>query len=725
VSAACGRRRRLALALALLAAGAAPQAAIPANAAVRHDTLALTVDGVALRAPALARGAEQPLVPLDAVAAALGWRVVPVAGGARVSDADRAIVVSAGSRLVREDGEARPLFAAPPLDRGGHLFLSAPDAARLFGVRLARADGKVAFVRPVRISAPMEVAEVPRPATPRPSPTPRPAPPRAADDPLGTGAGRVVLSLDRIGPTRLLRLTSQTQAANFQTFVSAAGIDRLGAPSATVVLGTAARGIGLGLLPDPLGGAILRGGGFDGIVASDDHGRETVFAGHRLDGVSELGAMLADPFGGGATSLAVLTRDGAYDQTLVRRASHRHQAWGDFGSELMLSDRGAGAGLTARTRGRTFLESSVAYASPGLPTGPDDAPVSLDLGRHLSEATTVVGGAETGPHQPLMPFFGLSSRWRGVLGSLSVSNRTFSASGSYQTGTANLQFFTVPGPQRATGFAGTVLLPGATFETSWTSAPGSRDASLTVRTAGHGLNLIGGLGLPSGGRLGPVAGASLPLAAGLALEGTVRPAGSGQTALRLALAAGIPGRRAARVPTVPATVRIAGASAPSALELYVDGVPVRRFSGAGTTVAVTRGTHVFGLRSDDGTLGSPDTSAEVGAADDAVDLVLWPERAVRGRVAAPDVAGLEAEGGLAGIVVTLEPGGLTAQTDADGTFVFPRQPVAPEATIGIDPSSLPRELRAPEREPLAQGDDVRLLLGPALRIERQAFPSRR
>jgi len=44
--------------------------------------------------------------------------------------------------------------------------------------------------------------------------------------------GRLVLSLDRIGSTRLLRLTSQTQAANHQTSVSAAGIDGVGTPPA-------------------------------------------------------------------------------------------------------------------------------------------------------------------------------------------------------------------------------------------------------------------------------------------------------------------------------------------------------------------------------------------------------------------------------------------------------------------------------------------------------------
>jgi hypothetical protein len=710
--------RRLALAGALLAALAAP-----AGAALRHDTLALlTVDGVALRAPALARGREQPLVPLDAVGAALGWRVEPLPGGARACNEDRTLAVSAGSRLVREDGEARPLLAAPPVDRRGRLFLTAADAARLFGVRLALAHGTVAFARPVRISAPMRVAELPRPASPRPSATPRPPRPRAGEDDR-PGWGRVVLALERVGPTRVLRFTGQTHGANLETFVSAAGIDRLGAPSATVRLGTPAHGVGLGLLPDPLGGAILRGGGFAGIVA-DAGGRQTLFAGRRLDGVSELGAMLADPFGGGATTLAVLSRDGAYDQTIVRRSSHRHRPWGDFGSELMVGQRGIGAAVTARTHGRTFVESSVAFASRGLPLGPDDAPASLDVGRRLSEATTLVAGAETGPGRPLAPFVGLSARDRALLGSLYVTGRALTASASYHAGGADLQLFSVPGPQHASGFSGLLFLPAATLEASWTAGLDARDASLTLRTARPGLNVIAGAALPSGGRIGPVVGVSVPLGSGPALEGTVRPAGGGQTALRLALSVGLPGRRAARLPTITAAVRVVDGPPEGALQLYVDGVPVRRFRGSRTTVEVARGPHAFAVRSDDGRLGSPDVTVAESAPGDAVELVLWPQRAVRGRVVAADPRSLGPELSLAGIVVTVEPGGLTAQTDADGTFVFARQPFAPEATLGIDPSSLPRELRAPARAPLAE-DDNRLVLSSALRIERQTFPNRR
>ncbi len=698
-----------------------------AHAALKHAArqamLALSVDGVALGVPALARGAEQPLVPLEAVAAALGWQVVPVAGGARFSDGDRALVVSAGSRAVREDGEPRPLFAAPPVDRGGHLFLGATDTGRLFGVRLARAGGRLSFVRPPQLSTRARIVELARPATPRPSPTPKVAAQRAADGGAAGGrAGRIVLSLERIGATRLLQLASQTSSAGLQTFVSAAGVNGLGTPSATVVLGSPARSLALGMLPDPLSGAILRGGVYEGLVASD--GPRAAFAGRRLDdGLSEVGALLADPLHGGAMSLAVLSRDGAYEQTILRRSSHRHQPWGDFTSEVLLGDRGLGAGIGARTRGRTFLESTVAWATHGLPLGPSDAPLSLDLGRQLSTATTLVGGASSGPRQPLAPFFGLSSRSRDLLGSVSVSGRAFSASASYQSAVANLQAYAVPGAQHSAGLQGMLFLPAATVEATASASSGSREAALTLRTLRPGINLVAGAGVAGAGRIGPIAGLSVPVGPDLALEATLRPAGSAQTALRLALALALPGRRGPHAAVGTATVRVAGAAPGAMLQLYVDGVPLRRFAAPGTTVAVARGAHTFAVRSDDGATGSPDGDATIGGRGGTVELALWPEREVRGQLVA-DGHSLRADVDLAGIVVTIEPGGPSAHTDADGRFVFARQPVAPGATIAVDPASLPRELRAPDPAPLGEGD-LRLVLAPGLRIERQTFPAQR
>ena len=95
---------------------------------------------------------------------------------------------------------------------------------------------------------------------------------------------------------------------------------------------------------------------------------------------------------------------------------------------------------------------------------------------------------------------------------------------------------------------------------------------------------------------------------------------------------------------------------------------------------------------------------------------------MRGRVVVSDGAVWSPDVGLAGIAIAVDPGGAAVETAADGTFVFPKLPLAPGATIAVDPSSLPRELRAPDRQPLPAGD-VTLVLGPGLRVERQTFPA--
>ena len=77
---------------------------------------------------------------------------------------------------------------------------------------------------------------------------------------------------------------------------------------------------------------------------------------------------------------------------------------------------------------------------------------------------------------------------------------------------------------------------------------------------------------------------------------------------------------------------------------------------------------------------------------------------------------------LAGITVLIEPGNLAVQTNADGTFFFPRQPIPQDATVSIDPASLPRQLSAGPVRSLS--DDVELAILPGLTIDRQTFPSR-
>jgi hypothetical protein len=356
-----------------------------------------------------------------------------------------------------------------------------------------------------------------------------------------------------------------------------------------------------------------------------------------------------------------------------------------------------------------------------LPLGPNDAPVNVDIGRELSTATTAVAGLATGPRQPLAPFVGISTRAHGLLASASISDRTVTASVAYQSANASLQAYSVPGPQRAAGVQGVLAFPGAVLDLTATSAAGNRDAALTLRSVRRGLNVIGGVGFPSAGHVAPIVGLSVPIAPLLMLEGTVRPAGATAHAVRLGIAMGIPARRKPSIPTVDAVIRIDG-DAPARLRLFVDGVPSQLAAAPVAHVAVTRGPHVFAVETDDGTRGSPDVAARIDAPGDGATLPLWPFRIVRGRVIASDRAVWSPEASFAGITISIAPDGATVETAADGTFIFPKLPLAPGATIEVAAGSLPRELHAPDRQPLPDGD-VTLVLGPGLRVERRTFPA--
>ncbi|MBV8602053.1 MAG: hypothetical protein JO359_10865, partial [Candidatus Eremiobacteraeota bacterium] len=414
---------------------------------------------------------------------------------------------------------------------------------------------------------------------------------------------------------------------------------------------------------------------------------------------------------------------GSYYETILRRFRVTHQPWGDFAREFIIGDKGAAVGLSARTKGRTYVESTVTYATKGLPLGPNDAPISIDVGRHLSDNTTVVGGFYATPQQPWGPFAGISTHSRNFSLGITASAHNVSAGFAYQSQRADVSFYTVPGVERAVGFNGVLYMPGSQLEAQSSNSSGTNDASLTLRTIRPGLNFIGGISVPSGGKPGPVAGVSIPLGHLLAVETTLRPSSSGPYGLHVGLAMGIAARRPPSAPTIPARISIDGAMPLPKMRLFVDGAPASTFAAASATANVERGTHTFAVESVDGALGSQDVALNVQAAGDSVNLTLWPERTVRGRIVVDNSASVPTDFTLAHIIVVIQPGDISVESAQDGTFFFPRQPIAPVSTIRVDAGSLPRELRPSDPLPL-DGTDVELRLLPGLRIERQSFPSR-
>ena len=689
------------------------------------DGLSVAVDGTAIGARAVDRGHDaQPLVAIEPLAGALGWQFVRLQNGARLLGEDHVLAITVGSKAIRENGDVRGVFREQLIDRGGHLYLGASDAARLFGIRVTRAKSTLDFLRPVQLGGDMQVAEVPRPPTPRPRPTPRNLRRVEADSSAVANAGRVLLSLDRTGSTKLVRLTSDTRGGFVQTHVESSGLGQLGVPTGTVTVGSEEKHVSIGIINDPLSGLILRGSVLQGIALHQTRLLRNQFAGRRYtDGRTIAGEVFELPDSHGADTLAVLSQNGAYDQTIFRRFRAWRKPWGEFSREFLIGSRGVGIGFGARTKGRTFLESTLTYATRGLPLGPNDAPLSLSLGRELSPATTVVGGFYTTPQQPLGPFLAMSTRSRDILASVSVSNRSISTSLAYQTPNANFQVYSVPGAQWTSGMQGTLYLPGAVIDAQSSNALGSHDASIQLRTARRGLNFIGGIGFPSGGRPGPITGISIPVSRMVAIEGSLRPSASGPYTLRLSLATTIGARRPPSPPKVAATVQVNAPGALPAMRLFVDGFPQRKFSTATTSIDVARGLHTFAVESLDGTYGSMETPVRIESAGDTVALSLWPVRSLNGRVRLEAGTTVPVDFNLANIVIVIQPGELTAETSGDGAFIFPKQPMSPDSTIRVDPGSLPRELRSAEAIPLGEGT-VELRLLPGLPIEHQIFKAK-
>jgi len=708
----CRRRRVIA---ALLATALSGTLAPPAPARAASAAVGVSVDGRKLSG-AVAPG-DASSVALSPLARALGWEVERRTRVVRLSGDDHVIELTAGSKLVREDGDVRAPLRTPLVERDGTFYVSALDAARLFGLQLTRDGDVVAFSHPDRLDQTSVIDEVVRPS-PKPRPTSAPASQATATAAVHgtTDAGRLVVSVQRTGGVDVLQFDAQSQIGAVQTNVDASGVDHFATPNATVQVGGPVRGAVIGMMGDPLADDIINGGVFEGVELRRQDLRSEYFAGHRLaDDLSEAGVTEGDPLTG-ASTLAVVYGPGESD-LLARREKRWHAAWGDITAESIVGLHGEGVGADLRTTGQTFYESRLSFER-GLPVGPNAQPITLDVGRHLSDVTTLAGGVATSPNGTLGPFAALSTRAGAVTGALSFANHAVTTSVSANVTNASLQAYAMTGVSPTLGVIGALAMRNAALELNATSSPGTRDASLALRSTGAGVGGIVGLGL-DGQRFGPIVGLSLPLSHLFAIEGTVQATGPGGRTARLALAMNVPRAQPRGPRTIVATVHVdAGDAAVPPLQLLVDGTPVRTAASTTLLADVVPGTHTYAIESVDGTVGSPQKTLALDAAG-SLTLPLWRERVVSGRVRVADPGSVPADVSLSGIVVTIEPGDASAVTDADGRFFFGRQPFPADARIAVDPDTLPTELRAADAVPLPDGAvDIAL---PGQTIETENF----
>jgi hypothetical protein len=715
--------RVFALAMALVL-----QSALSLDAAITPNgagALPVTLDGKALGAIGLIRPGEAPLIQIEPLATALQWHVTTTAAGTELDDGTGKRLVRAGSRSVHEDGTDVEIFEDVPVVRSGHIALVFSDALAFFNLSGAYNATSITLTgSAVSQSSGFSASEIAKTVVASPTPAPVVTAAPVVGSPFEPGLADISLSLDSDGSQRFYRVGLASNTSVLHANVNAAGIQTLGSPDGTITIGGPARNASVGQLPDPVGGIILPGNGFEGATWFSRTARYamTLIGGRRDDGRTMVGIERSSPNSSDNTTVAIISNNGAYEQTVLRHSHAYAEKWGSLIEEWLASERGFGAGLSAQTRGRAFLASTLTFVTDGLPIGPNSAPISIAAGYNASVATTFTSGFYAARGTPLSPYIGIQTGSPTIRLFANATPHLISTGLSYFGPLGNAQLLAEPANERLIEFQSQLRVHDLEADILIANQTTSSQADVELQTIHPGINLIGGFASISGGHSGPVVGISVPFSRSFAIEVSERPGSVGRYATRFSIHAGLPPRRS-RVPRYPLTVTVDGVGATTPLRLLVDGVPVGQFTGAirQTSVTLSRGPHDLYAETLDGASGSPSRHISLTEAT-TENLTLYPERVIRGRIRfSGAAAAIPPDASLAGIKLRIEPGGIVAEADADGNFLFPRQPLEPQAVLTVDPDTLPRGIDAPD--PLlvgATGAPIDLPLLPR-RVERQVF----
>jgi hypothetical protein len=716
-----GRRRRVAgLALltfgwltSLLTSAALCQPAAP--------QVAITfVDGRPAGRVTLHAGANGELVGLAALARNLGWRFLMRGTNVELNGDGRRLELAIGTSRVLEDGRESALLSVALTRIGGTVYLALADVPDLFYVR-TKLEGNRLEVSTTTIAA-NEVEEV----KVSPTATPAAAPPSRwslAPAVPSRQTASVSMSLNALGSQRYYQFGIISNGAGLRSNVMLTGADQLSPPSGSVTFGPEARNVTIGTNTDPLSGIILRNGGLTGIDAYDRaSGNEVVagrrYAGQDLIGVSHRKERVSE-------SVALLVANGRFDQVLARRTVESPQSWGEIDNEVLFGTKGGGAGIYARTKGRTFLEATATTVTHGLPLTRNDAPLQLDAARQVSQSVTVRTGFVSGYELKLTPFASVSARANNATFSATLGGSGSQIGASYLTDRFNGQFGAGTGiGGRWTYLFAAVPLRQLTLDLQSLDNAPNRDTTLELQTQGRAVNYIGGLEDVGTNimHFGPIVGLSVPIFSGLAAQVAYNPTTAGDN-IRLGLNATFKAANGQAVPIDRVTISVAGASGPGLMSLLVDGTRVQHFSGSSVAADIPRGSHLISVETDDGTQGSPEARYDVHHGS-SFALSLAPMRIIQGRVRVEAAASqIPKYFELSGVTVLLQPWGQVATVDEDGNFTFSKQVIVPGSTLIIDPSSLPPDLALEQPIPVPDSGRAELIIGPTKKLEKFAFPS--
>jgi hypothetical protein len=170
----------------------------------------------------------------------------------------------------------------------------------------------------------------------------------------------------------------------------------------------------------------------------------------------------------------------------------------------------------------------------------------------------------------------------------------------------------------------------------------------------------------------------------------------------------------------PVTVFVPDAQRYGGLRVFVDGVPAPKPYADGASLQLPAGRHSVYVESADRTYGSATRDVQSGGTA-KLDLPLFPQRSIAGTVAFGGTTGsIPAGASLEGIRVVLEPSGESVTTNVNGGYVFARAPYAADATILLDPSTVPSGFESPAAVPIEAGA-TNVTLAPQRKVERTTF----
>lgn len=603
-----------------------------------------------------------------------------------------------------------------PAVRDGRLYIDAADLSSVFDVDATVRGSHVAVAKKQagRTSEPgFSVAEV---AAPHPTGKPEESPPPQSLS-RRIAIGNVNAALFSYARQTNYNALIDGGGAHFHTTLYLSGMSG----SRTNVGGTLRFGdagrkyFAIGGVNDPLYGEIFTGGGANGIENVSAGGGFESYSTTTVDGrhVLAVGKRSGD-----WVREAALTDAGGKIQPLFGLQRWNETPKFAFDREIWAGLHGFGAGVRYRTAGRLYADTRLAFAGGGLPLVTGDALTQATLGYDVSPLFGIRAG------------YGIAHMQSGeavlqIYGGPPGMNFSLSHYGTQNTATLDLSRMRAQlrvAYVRAPGY--TALQSDGAFhalhgivETRTYLASDSSDLAADYRfnpTAGVTLGLES-VHAQSGGRIAPTLGYFIPVSGALSVGFEYHPLANGN-GIRFTVAQSLYARPVPMRRTISVTMPDSGGTP---VFLLIDGVRTQQLTGETTRVLVENGSHYLSLQTQDGRFGSPEQRV-VDGTPTLVSLPLWPVTEVRGTLQITEMPPGMERPALEGITITLQPGGISTQTAADGTFAFPAQALDPQTRIAVEPDTLPKGLSAAPSA-LQPGEPVTILLHSSTKIEKVIF----